>query len=388
MIHANVCTVPGSPESPHANVLAVGPLPPPVTGLAVLTEKVVDRMRQAGQVTTLNMSPGHIPNRLVFRTLRFLRTLACLGRLIARGRGRNTRLYIVANSKGGLLTTLALVNAGRLMGYPIYLHHHAYFYIDEYDWRMAQINRSLGDRGVHVVHCPQMADDFRKRYPSKLPFEYVLPSVFSLPLAAPRRSTRVPIQIGHMGNLSVAKGLDLVLETVQELKRSGRQIQLCLAGPFHTKEAKRIVERAEAEHPGLITYVGPVYGEAKAEYFRSIDCFLLASRSESWGIVLNEAMAAGVPVIACRRGCTETLVGDGAGLVVKDSTQFVELAVRQMQTWMDDAAQYHTASSAAIQQAAMLEREGQEQLDAFAEHMVSPLSASSADIRCRSHQPC
>ncbi len=366
----------------------MGPLPPPVTGLAVLTETIVERMRETGPVTILNMSPGNIRNRLVFRTRRFLRTLACLGQLLIRGRARNARLYIVANSKGGLLTTLALVKAGRLLGYPIYLHHHAYFYIDDYDWRMARINRSLGERGVHVVHCPQMADDFRARYPTHLPFECVLPSVFSLPLAAPRQSTRVPIQIGHMGNLSVAKGLDLVLETVRELQRNGRQIQLRLAGPFHTKEAKRIVEQAQAELPELITYTGPVYGAAKAEFFRSIDCFLLPSRSESWGIVLNEAMAAGVPVIACRRGCTQTLVGERAGLVVKDTEQYVQLAVRQIQTWMDGAELYHAASVAAVEQAAVLDREGQAQLNAFAQHMHSPLIAAPEDVRCRSRQAC
>lgn len=387
MIDANQRTVVDSVDSAPAKVLAVGPLPPPVTGLSVLTEKVVERMCAAGHVDVLNMSPGNIRHRLVFRISRLLRTLACLAGLIARGRARNARLYVVSNSKSGLLTTLALVKAGRLLGYPIYLHHHAYFYIDEFDWRMAWIVRDLGKNGVHVVHSPQMADDFRARYPASRAFEWVLPSVFALPLAAPRQAPRKPLQIGHMGNLSVAKGLDLVLHTFRELRRRGCDVQLTLAGPFHTREARQMVDTARAEFPAHVSYSGPVYGEAKAEFFRAIDCFLLPSRSESWGIVLNEAMAAGVPVIACRRGCTETLVGQRAGLVVNDCTRFAQLASDQIQAWINDAALYRDTSAAAVEQAALLERDGQAQLADFARHMVAPLAAPAA-ARCRSHQPC
>jgi len=281
-----------------------------------------------------------------------------------------------------------MVNAGRLLGYPIYLHHHAYFYIDRYDWRMAWIDRSLGADGVHVVHCPQMADDFRAVYATKHPFECVLPSVFSLPLAAPRQSTPVPFRLGHMGNLCIAKGLDLVLQTFHELRKNGRPIQLRLAGPFLTKGAQRMVHKELDEHPQLIDYMGPVYGQAKTEFFRSIDCFIFPSRSESWGIVLNEALAEGVPVIACQRGCTQTVVGDCAGLIVKDSAQYVQLAMRQIQAWMDNADQYRAASAAAIEQTDLLDREAQLQLNAFAEHMHSPLAGATIDGRCQSRQPC
>src|SRR5262245_56917374 len=144
------------PDAAPAEVLAIGPIPPPFTGMAMLTEKIVERLQQVGKVTVFNVSPRDVRNRLAFRAKRFFNALASLGRLAVRGRAHDARLYVVANSKGGLLTTLALVKAGRMLCYAVYLHHHTYFYIDEFDWRMARINRSIGARGVHVVHCPQM----------------------------------------------------------------------------------------------------------------------------------------------------------------------------------------------------------------------------------------
>ncbi|HEY3394447.1 MAG TPA: glycosyltransferase family 4 protein [Lacipirellulaceae bacterium] len=356
---------------------ALGPLPPPVTGMTLLTERILQRLMRAGAVTVFNWSPGGPQRRFGWRIKRLLRTFGCLISLLKHGPVRAARLYIVAGSKAGLLMTGLLANAGRLLGYRVYVHHHTYYYLDHYDWRMAWIDRSLGPRGVHVVHCQQMADDFRAKYVSQRRFEFVLPSVFALPLREARHSTPKPFRLGHMGNLSVAKGLDLVLETMRALERRGRSVELRLAGPFQTGEAKRMVQRAIQENPGAIDYIGPVYDEAKDDYFTSIDCFLFPSRSESWGIVLNEAMAAGVPVLACRRGCTSTLVGDGAGVVVDGDKTFVEVAVDRIISWMDNPDQYRAASRAAIQQADCLNKRGQLELDRFVDSMFAPLSESS-----------
>ncbi len=366
-----------SPESPNTGVLAVGPLPPPATGMTLVTEKIIERMQESGPVTVLNISPGPITTWPVFRAKRFLRTLACLGRLILLGPVGDARFYVVANSKGGLLTTLALVNVGRLLGYQIYLHHHTYFYIDRYDWRMAWIDRCLGKRGVHVVHCPQMARDYCVQYATRHPFQFVLPSVFSLPVAAPRQASALPMRLGHMGNLSIQKGLVQVLETFRQLTTTGRELRLHMAGTIYTAAAERLVKAAMREFPRHIDFIGPVHGQAKTDYFQTIDCFLFPSSSESWGIVLNEAMSAGVPVIANRRGCISTQVGDRAGLIIGDASQFVPLATRQITAWMDSPELYGAASLAAIERASELQREGSLTLSRFVEHIMSATLAHS-----------
>ena len=77
--------------------------------------------------------------------------------------------------------------------------------------------------------------------------------------------------------------------------------------------------------------LGPVYGDDKAKFFAEIDVLLFPTqyKHESWGIVLNEALAAGVPVITNDRGCSSIVVGDRAGLVVPDPAQFVASATRR-----------------------------------------------------------
>ena len=48
-------------------------------------------------------------------------------------------------------------------------------------------------------------------------------------------------------------------------------------------------------------------------YYAFARCFVLPSTREPWGLVVNEAMASGLPVIVSNRcGCAEDLVEDGA----------------------------------------------------------------------------
>jgi 1,2-diacylglycerol 3-alpha-glucosyltransferase len=58
--------------------------------------------------------------------------------------------------------------------------------------------------------------------------------------------------------------------------------------------------------PGFIQY------EALPLYYATAGAFVHASRMEPWGLVVNEAMASGLPVAVSRRcGCAEMLVADG-----------------------------------------------------------------------------
>jgi glycosyltransferase involved in cell wall biosynthesis len=361
-------------------VWALCPLPPPVTGETVLTEKVVQRLQEKTLITLVNWSAGGSRQRPHIRILRFLRTAKCLAKLIAHGPVRNTSLYLTANSKGGLIMTGLIVIAARRLGFTIYLHHHAYNYIDQHDKKMAWIDRNMRLHDVHLVHCPKMIDDFRAKYPSKSRFECLFPSIVSLPLAEPRRQMPDPFRLGFLANLTVAKGLDLVLETFRVLRQRGREVRLCLAGPCRTLEAERLVDQALEEHKEAISHIGGVYGEQKAEYFGSIDCFLFPSRTESWGIVLNESLAAGVPVITTDHGCVCTLVGNGTGVVVQDESKYVADAVRQVETWMDSPQEYFAASGAAINRADYLHHEAAVQLEQITSQICAPANSETGKL--------
>ena len=139
-------------------------------------------------------------------------------------------------------------------------------------------------------------------------------------------------------------------------------------------EAERLVSQALEEHKGFISHVGGVYDERKIEYFNSIDCFLFPTKydCESWGIVLNEALASGLPVITTDRGCVRTLLGTRGGAIIDDARDYVDRAVRQVEAWIDSPQEYFAASQAAIEQADYLHHEAAIQLEQITSQICAP----------------
>ena len=61
-----------------------------------------------------------------------------------------------------------------------------------------------------------------------------------------------------------------------------------------------------------ITFAGFQQPEGLAEHYARASCFIHAAMNEAWGLVVNEAMAAGLPVLVSRRcGCAYDLVEEG-----------------------------------------------------------------------------
>ncbi len=68
----------------------------------------------------------------------------------------------------------------------------------------------------------------------------------------------------------------------------------------------------EAHFAGLpVTFMGYMQGEALAQAYASADVFVFPSANEAFGLVVLEAMAAGLPVVAARVGGVADVVSEG-----------------------------------------------------------------------------
>jgi glycosyltransferase involved in cell wall biosynthesis len=118
------------------------------------------------------------------------------------------------------------------------------------------------------------------------------------------------VLVGNVGRVAREKGLDTMLSAMHELERDqpGRFV-FAFAGDGPYLEPLRRLAPASAR------FVGRLEGDALSAFFASLDLFVFPSTTDTFGNVLLEAMASGVPIVAADAGPTRSLVLPGRGLL-------------------------------------------------------------------------
>jgi glycosyltransferase involved in cell wall biosynthesis len=113
------------------------------------------------------------------------------------------------------------------------------------------------------------------------------------------------------GRLVREKGVFDLLSAYANLDPNLRAaVALVFAG--EGSERQRLEEQARLVSPGQVLFAGFVHRDQLASYYALADMFILPSHTEPWGLVVNEAMACGLPVIVSQAaGCAADLVRDG-----------------------------------------------------------------------------
>jgi glycosyltransferase involved in cell wall biosynthesis len=119
------------------------------------------------------------------------------------------------------------------------------------------------------------------------------------------------------GRLVPAKGVFDLLSAYARLDSSARQsVGLVFVGDGVARRA--LEAQAGAISPGMIRFCGFVQQEHLATYYALAEMLILPTYTDTWGLVVNEAMACGLPVILSRAaGCARDLISDdGHGLLM------------------------------------------------------------------------
>jgi glycosyltransferase involved in cell wall biosynthesis len=158
---------------------------------------------------------------------------------------------------------------------------------------------------LHVVHCGVDPDAFR-------PVRHSNGAVPASNGAVPARELHV-LSVGRLIDL---KGHALLLEAMAVARAEGVRARLTIVGDGSTRHALE----AHAARLGLVdevTFAGAVGQDEIAGFYADTDIFCLASFAEGVPVVLMEAMAMEIAVIATRIAGIPELVEDGvSGLVV------------------------------------------------------------------------
>ncbi|HEY5139259.1 MAG TPA: glycosyltransferase [Methylococcales bacterium] len=107
------------------------------------------------------------------------------------------------------------------------------------------------------------------------------------------------------------KNLPMLLTAYEQYRKQqpgGWGLVLCGGGPLEAELRHRVTQQNIPD----VQFAGYVSGQLLGYYYGLASCFIHPSSLEQWGLVVNEAMAAGLPVLVSQAcGCTIDLVEEG-----------------------------------------------------------------------------
>lgn len=98
-----------------------------------------------------------------------------------------------------------------------------------------------------------------------------------------------------VGRFVYEKGFDVLLKAGANLDYD---TAICLIGGKPGKDYQTIINELNLNNVYFIDYLKK---EELSEYFKASDVFVLPTRGDAWGLVINEAMAYGLPIITTNK---------------------------------------------------------------------------------------
>jgi len=151
---------------------------------------------------------------------------------------------------------------------------------------------------------------------------HLMPRGVDAELFAPGKRKREPDDrdhvLGFVGRLSVEKNVALLVQVQRELEEMGhKSFRFLIVG--HGGDEAWLRERLpKAEFAGVLR------GEALSTAYASMDLFVFPSHTDTFGNVVLEALASGVPAIVTPDGGPKTIVRDGVTGRIAEDAGFAE----------------------------------------------------------------
>ena len=124
----------------------------------------------------------------------------------------------------------------------------------------------------------------------------------------------------HIGSLDKNKNQELLIRSFQKIAKLNDKIYLNIAGDGYMRNfLESLVKKLNIEKQ--VNFLGRISQERVREEMMKSDCFVLSSNFETFGVVLIEALACGLPLIATKCGGPEDIVNRQNGILINVENQ-------------------------------------------------------------------
>lgn len=302
-------------------VLLVSPLPPPVGGIASWTVEYMDQMPKLG-CTPVLINSAVIGKRLknvskvdyleeIFR----LRKLKSQIKQVLKQNDVSVIHFNASCSSLGLVRDY-LVLKSFFKHYPVVYHCHCNLETNVNNGFAQRFFCKIAKRTACMLLLNQRSFLFAKRYTNNV---RLVPNFINQVYVEQPIVNETLKNIAFVGRVSKAKGVFELLEAAKEMPH----LMFHIVGPdqvnlFGNVNLKNVVFYGAKTHDKVI------------DLLKTMDALVLPSYSEGFPIVVMEAMACGLPVIATSVGSISDMIVDKGGILIPvgDSNAIVQALLK------------------------------------------------------------
>lgn len=236
-------------------------------------------------------------------------------------------LYLAGGNNGGRLRVPLVISYHTDL--PRYLDYFRLGFIEPFIWPLLRLRHNRAN--LNLCTSPQVEQELENHriarvalWPGGVDADRFAPVHRSEAMRARLTESHPesPLLL-YVGRLSAEKGIERLLPVLQA--NPGARLALVGDGPH-----RPVLERRFAGLP--VFFSGFLHGQQLAEAFASSDIFVMPSETETLGLVVLEAMASGLPVVAARAGGIPEMIEDGVNGLLFDSAEQAARLVKRLLT--------------------------------------------------------
>jgi glycosyltransferase involved in cell wall biosynthesis len=305
-----------------ARLIVVGPVPPPIHGVAVSTLLALKSpiLRERFEIDFLDTTdPRPLSNMGRWDLGNIALGIWALGRLARKLRGAPGVLYLpLSENRGGFLRDSLFIQLAALRGWKVAVHIRNSLFRHFYDpqprllkfWIRLTFRRTTG--------LAVLGESLRELFAGLFPADRIAVVPNGTPAFDSDGVEPDPNLVLYLSNFHRKKGVDRAVETALLVLADRPQTKFVFAGDWESPQVERELRELAARGDGAIEFLPQVDGEAKRRLMASSWVLLFpVAWGEGHPRIVLEALSAGLPLVTTDRATISDTVGDGeAGFVL------------------------------------------------------------------------
>ena len=306
----------------RTKILLFGYLPPPYFGPSVTYQALMkSEFSRRFDVTFVDITVADsVADLERFRIAKLFKVLAVLLRVCGLMATRRFDFCCcpVSVNRNAFLKDALLLQLARLFRVPTVLYAHGNNLPDFYARSSPRVKKVIDRTFRKAAAAIVLGERLRFNFEPWLPPEkiFVVPTGIEPLDAVPELAHRSSVTtVLYLGNLIREKGVFVLLEAARIVAAKRRDVRFVFGGAWFRAEDERAAQEFVAQNKlkEVVEFAGPVSGSSKWRLVFSSDILAFPTfyYYETMGLVLLEAMQAGLPVVATRRASIPEMIEDG-----------------------------------------------------------------------------